>query len=390
MKMQNKGRNVINIAQVEQSIVLYAKEKNLSIEVSSWLEKNFLRWLINHFPYVQVVQSEERYNSLLRGAIPSWFQPKSVDIEFIYIDVKHVKFQELLEKCSEFLSSRSERTVHKFPRMTVPQVLEKWKEEHERFIRRQKVYKDTSSEGLVSVCHYEELYFVKFDATHKELSLEMAKESALMQHCLGEFDDDVLGEGGYGEYYLKLIRNEEIELYSLRDEQNMPHVTIALYKKEGKLRLDQIKGKQNISPVARYIPACVTFLNYLNVEYTYHTDTLGMGVVCIDGVSRRIEEIEDERIEQFLVAYDAELIERLKNPSKATQWLATLRKPSSVINREEASDAMKISALLQQSMLMLKVKLFLDTTAKEVLKAIQKYEIKGRVFRFVKLQVGRI
>ncbi|CAA6816366.1 MAG: Unknown protein [uncultured Sulfurovum sp.] len=79
--MKNKGRNVINIAQVEQSIVLYAKEKKVSIEVSSWLEKNFLRWLINHFPYVQVVQSEERYNSLLRGAIPS-FKLKSVDVEF--------------------------------------------------------------------------------------------------------------------------------------------------------------------------------------------------------------------------------------------------------------------------------------------------------------------
>lgn len=347
MKEQHRGRNVININQLRETILRYAKETKRSKEVSLWLEKNFLRWVINHFSYVQVVQSEERYKSLLRGAIPSWFQPENSDVEFIYIDVNHLKFQELLENCSEFLSSRHERVIHKFPRMTVPQVLAKWKEEHERFTRRQKVYKETSSEGLLEVFRYEAFRFVKFDATHQELSLEMARESALMQHCLGEFDNDVLGEGGYGAYYLKRMQNTEIELYSLRDEQNMPHVTIALDKQEGKLILSQIKGKQNISPVSRYIPACVAFLNFLKVVYAYHADTLSMGVVYLEGRSQRIEEIEDERTQQFLVAYDTQLIERLKKPSKATQWLATLRKPNTVTKIKEANDAMKISALLQ-------------------------------------------
>ena len=390
MKQQNRGRNVINIEQVQKSIALYAKEKKLSDEVSSWLKKNFLRWVINHFPHVLIVQTKERYSSLVKGAVPTWFQPDNKNIDFIYVDVEHLKFQEVLEQCSEFLASRSERVVHKFPRMTVPQVLEKWREEHEQFSRRQKVYKETSLEALQSVYTFEAFHFVKFDPTHKELPLEMARESALMQHCLGEFENDELGEGGYGEYYIKLIRDEEIELYSLRDEKNMPHATVALFRKDGKIWLDQIKGKQNVAPVERYVSACVAFLNFLEVNYNYHSDTLRMGVVCVDGVSKRIEEIEDERTQQFLVAYDTTFIYKLPNPSKATLWLASLREPNSTVELKETTDAMKITALLQQSMLMLKLKLSLATTAKEVLKSIVNYEIKGRVFRFVKLQVGRI
>jgi len=390
MKKKNKGRNVINIKQVQKAIALYVHEKKLSVAVSSWLQKTFLRWLINHYPHVLVVQSVERYKTLVKGKVPDWFRPKDGKIEFIYIDVKHLKFQELLEKCSEFLGSRPQKIEHKFPRMTVEHVLTKWKEEHARLLSQKKRYKETSGEGLEHVFSFENLEIVKFKAEHTELSLEMARESALMQHCLGEFDDDELGEGGYGEYYIKLIQNNEIELYSLRDEKNMPHATIALYKKEEVVWLDQIKGKQNKFPVKRYVPACVAFLNFLKVHYNYHSDTLGMGVVCVDGESKKIEEITNERTQQFLVAYDATLIYELPQPSKATLWLATLRKPSTIEHLKDANDAMKISALLQQSMLMLKVKLSLETTAKEVLKSIQKYEIKGRVFRFIKLQVGRI
>jgi len=51
---------------------------------------------------------------------------------------------------------------------------------------------ETSSRGLEQVFVYEDLHVVKFDAEYHELSLEMAKESALMHHCLGEFDDDTL------------------------------------------------------------------------------------------------------------------------------------------------------------------------------------------------------
>ena len=312
---QKKGRNVINITQIQEKITTYAEKKSLPDDVLFWLQKTFLRWLINHYPNVQEVRTIERYKTLVKGSVPTWFRPDDGATKYIYIDLHHYVFQELLEKCSEFLTSRPKNIYHKFPRMTVGHVLQKWKEEHDLLLRKEKKYKETSFDGLESVFSFEDLHIVRFNNGHHELSLEMARESALMQHCLGEFDNDEEGTGGYGEYYIKLIKEEEIELYSLRDEKNMPQATIALYQKDGALWLDQIKGKQNVAPIARYAPACIAFFNAFKVHYGYHSDTLRMGVVCVDGESKKIEEIHDERTQQFLVAYHAQYIELLPNPS---------------------------------------------------------------------------
>jgi len=391
MLTKNRGRNIINIEEIKKSISLYAQEKKLSVPIELWLQKTFLRWVINHFPYFQIVHTAERYKVLLKVNAPSWFDEHSSSIEYLYIDMEHQYFQEILTKCSEFLGTRDKKVEHKFPRMTVEQVLKKWQDEHDKMLNRSKVYKETSKEALQSVFKYDDLELVKFLHDHKELPLEMARESALMQHCLGEFDNDETGEGGYGEYYIDLIRKQEIELYSLRDEKNMPHVTVALYQKEGVYFLDQIKGKQNCSPVERYVPACVAFLNALDVHYNYHNDTLGMGVVFVQGKSQRVKEITDEDTQQFLVSYRSQFIYELPNPSKATFWIASLSQPMELENlSSQLTNPMKVVALLQKSILMLKVKLSWATTAKNILKGLQQYSIEGRKFKFLKLEVGRI
>lgn len=387
---KNRGRNVINIQDLKERLNFYSKEKKLSIDVATWIQKAFLRWLINSFPYVQVVQSNERYLSLVKGKIPSWFQENS-DIQFIYIEVEHREIRILLDKCSEFLESRDKKMVHKFPRMTVEQVLQKWEKEHHAMVVKEKFFKETSTKGLEVVFKFENLTVVKFKPDHQELSLEMARESALMQHCLGEFDNDRLGQGGYGEYYINKIRSKEIELFSLRDSKNMPHATIALYKKKGVYWLEQIKGKQNKSPIERYVPASVAFFNFLDVQYNYyHNDTLGMSVIYIDGRTKRIEELEDEKSQELLIAHDVTLIHKIKNPSKSTLWLATLRSPMEIEYLTTTTDSMKIISLLQKPLLMLKIKLSMGISSKDLLKGRYDYSIKGRIFKFIKLQVGRI
>jgi len=390
MKYKNRGRNVINIQEIKEMLDVYATKKNLSNAVDSWLQKSFLRWLINSFPYVQVVQSKECYGSLVQGKIPSWFQPDKIEIQYIYIEVEHREIGIFLDRCSEFLESRDERMVHKFPRMTVEHVLAKWEEEHQRIETKERLYQETTTQGLERVFEFENLHVVHFKSQHKELSLEMARESALMQHCLGEFDDDLLGEGGYGEYYIKKVRKKKIELFSLRDEKNMPHATIALYKKNGHYRLEQIKGKQNRSPIERYVSASVAFFNFLDVRYEHHSDTFGMGVVYIKGKSRTIENIEDESIQELLVASDSTMIHKIKNPSKSTLWLAIVRSPAEIEHLPHATDAMKVTALLQKTHLMLKLKLSFTNVTKKLLQGLENYSIKGRSFKFTKLQVGRI
>ena len=389
-KSLNKGRNVINLEQLKEDITLYTKEKKRSLAVTSWLKKNLFRWVVNHFSYVQVVQSRERYQVLIGKSVPKWFQPEREEIDFIFIDSKHLKFQELLEKCAEYLSSKEPKMAHKFHKMTVEQVLEKWEEEHQRFIRKECRYRETSGDGVESVFVFENLHIVKLKHKHKELPLEMAKESALMQHCLGEFDNNETGEGGYGEYYKKRIQKSQLELFSLRDEKNMPHATLAVYRKKGIYWLDQIKGKQNKPPIARYVSACVAFFNFLDLHYDYNSDTLGMGVVYVDGKSLELKEIKDEKIQQYLVAYRSDFILQLPNPSKATLWLATLREAPLLSQLEMSNDAMKISALLQDYLLMLKIKFSLNITPKELLKGAKKFQIEERIFKFIKIQIKRV
>jgi hypothetical protein len=387
------GRNVINIQELERILSQFSETKKLSEPITKWLQKNFLKWVINHFSPVQVVQSSERFRSLVRGTVPTWFIPNSKEVEFIYIDPEHPQFQELLEKTSEFLGSRATKETQKFYKMSVDQVLKKWEEEHQRITNRKERHIETSEEALKEVFSFGEFTFVKFINDHKELSLEMARESALMQHCLGEFDNIEQGEGGYGAYYIELIREEKITLFSLRDAQNNPHVTIALYPKKNQLWLDQIKGKQNRYPIERYIPASKAFFNHLGVHHTYHPDCLGMGLIYSQGETKHLNEVTCENEQHFLVAYNPELITHIQNPSAATLWLVHTRKPSLATKlQESSSDAMKISALIQQPILMNKLsfKEKAYVNVKSLLKGVQKYTIGGRLFRFIKLQIGRI
>ena len=387
-QQQNQGRNVINLEEIKTYLHSYAKEKELSLPISSWLQKTFVRWLINHFVEVQVVESVERYQSLVKGEIPSWFEPKKST--YIYINMKNPTLVDTLHTCVEFLSARDEKLSHKFPRMTVEHLLKKSRQEHLRMQEKKRKFIETSGEAIERVFTFENLHVVKFLAHHKELSLEMARESALMQHCLGEFENVEKGEGGYGSYYFGLIKKESITLYSLRDEKNMPHATISVSYKRGEAWLDQIKGKQNLAPIERYVPASVAFFNHLGLQQNYHQDCLAMGVVFAKGKSQQLSTISDESMQQHFIAYDPSFIEHLPKPSQSSLWLASLRDPKKVGLLKESSDAMKIASLLQHPLLMNELRFSSKLKAKKVLQQKENYSIGGRSFVFPKLEVARI
>jgi len=388
-KRQKQGRNVINIEEIRNYLEQFSQTRKLSSPISTWLQKAFVRWLINHFDEVEVVKSVARYERLLQTEPPSWFVPSS-SIEFIYIYIQNPTFTDTLNTCVEFLSSRNKKISHKFPRMTVEHVMEKSRQEHLRLQERQRRFIETSGEALERVFEFENLHVVKFLPHHKELSLEMARESALMQHCLGEFDNVQKAEGGYGSYYYGLIQNEDISLYSLRDAKNMPHATISINYKRGEAWLDQIKGKQNKAPVARYIPASVAFFNHLKLKQNYHTDCLAMGVVFVKGRSEQLSLIVDESMQQHLIAYEPSFIHQLPKPSKSSLWLASLRQPKEMGKLENSTDAMQIASLLQHPLLMNELKLSSKLNTKKVLQQKEQYRIANRTFVFPKLEVARI
>ncbi|CAA6813700.1 MAG: Unknown protein [uncultured Sulfurovum sp.] len=386
---KNKGRNVINIEEIKEYLHNFSKEKKLSEPINTWLQKTFVRWLINHFMEVEIVESVERYKTLVNAELPYWFTPHS-SIQFIYIHIKNPTFVDTLNTCVEFLGSRSEKIAHKFPRMTIEHVMEKHRQEHLRMQERQRKYIETSNEALEKVFSFENMHVVKFLPEHKELSLEMARESALMQHCLGEFDNVEKAEGGYGSYYYGLIKSKEISLYSLRDEKNKPHATISVSYKRGEAWLDQIKGKQNQAPVPRYVPASIAFFNHLNLQQNYHADCLAMNVVFAKGKSQELSKITDEATQQHLIAYDPSFINKLPNPSKSSLWLVALRDPKQMETLKKTTNAMKIASLIQHPLLLNELKFSHNIKAKKILQQKENYNISEYLFVFPKLEIARI
>ena len=122
-------------------------------------------------------------------------------------------------------------------------------------------YKDDPDEKNV-VYRYGEFKIVSVTKNH-DLQIEGAK----MGHCVGG-----------GGYYNRLSDNYRI--LSVRDEKNEPHATIEL---DGKF-VKQIKGKQNKTPIDKYIPIIVLWIIDKHLDVTDCNDFLNFPEeLTIDG-----------------------------------------------------------------------------------------------------------
>ena len=91
-------------------------------------------------------------------------------------------------------------------------------------------------------------------------------ESAKMGHCVGK--------GGYD----KGVTEGRIQIYSLRDKQDNPHVTFEVRGKD----IRQCKGKENCHPVRKYAPYCRFFVNHSGLNLC--KDMRQLGLISQDGI----------------------------------------------------------------------------------------------------------
>ena len=71
---------------------------------------------------------------------------------------------------------------------------------------------------------------------------ELKYEGQYMGHCIGT-----------NPFYASRLKKNQIQVLSLRDENNLPHVTIEMIlQQDGLLRTGQISGKGNKSPIDKY------------------------------------------------------------------------------------------------------------------------------------------
>ena len=90
-------------------------------------------------------------------------------------------------------------------------------------------------------------------------------ESEYMGHCVGR--------GGYDAG----VKTGLIKIYSIRDERGEPHATLEVRGNE----VHQVKGKQNKTPIRKYIPAIKQFLETQKLDVVH--DLRNLGLIKQDG-----------------------------------------------------------------------------------------------------------
>ncbi|ATQ06976.1 cytoplasmic protein [Salmonella enterica subsp. enterica] len=227
----------------------------------------------------------------------------------------------------EFLSRQEgTRLETKLQRINCFTVLAMREAEHQKMQRlREQGWYPSNSEALKPVMAVNNGVLVELDATNPGLRSEMAYESWHMQHCVGDFDNKGALSGGYGDYYARQIEQQKLRLFSLRDGNNIPHVTISLVVGNNGLSIDQIKGKQNRHPIKKYANDVLSLLRHLQPLPERHADCEGMGIVYESTPEysgwKFITHIHDLNFLLNVLHDNFHLMEHFPTPPVALQWL---------------------------------------------------------------------
>ncbi len=259
----------------------------------------------------------------------------------------------------EFLSTRRGTALEgKLQRINCPQALARWTLEHLAFARKSESGWAEHRPGAVRPLLRGQLgVFVEFDAQSPDLRAEMAYESQMMRHCLGQFSARGALRGGYGEHYAEACEQGRLRLFSYRTGTAQPRITVSAQVLDGgRLRIDQIKGKQNRPPIARYLADVLALLNHLDADGEAPADALAMGIVRRPahllasghtGAWCAASELHTEAEQLWLLQAHPALLEQLDIRSPLMQWLVAARRDTVPV---PAFERMPRSAALQQSL----------------------------------------
>ena len=329
-------RDVVNAPSLRQAIVRRSNSRRDPADLRRWFENHFFRWTVGQFEHVVPVVSLEAWAVCAgKEPVPDWFRAKLAAgcRDMVYIDPEHRLLREQELRMLEFLQARRHRLPpERLQRITAEAAARGWETDHVRMQRKQRRgWRPSDPLALEEVVATPHGRFVELRGSRTVLRAELSYESFHMQHCLGQFADRELLEGGYGDHYAKACEEGRLRLFSLRDANNQPHVTVSLVEDFGEWAVDQIKGKQNEVPLPRYLPDLQQFLNALRPRPNDSADLLGVGLVAQplpatpEGPSgfayRRFAEVHPVEVRHDLLAVSPSLAAHLPAPDQSTQWL---------------------------------------------------------------------
>lgn len=299
-----RPRDVVNAPDIKQRIRERSAARGDSQEIAAWLANHFYRHVIGNLdadpPAVQPISTQAELLRLHRRTEPAaWAlerlrahaarQPPLQDspaagasAPLWWVEPDSAPLLALESRLLEFLSTRRGTALEgKLQRINCPQALARWTLEHLAFARKSESGWAEHRPGAVRPLLRGQLgVFVEFDAQSPDLRAEMAYESQMMRHCLGQFSARGALRGGYGEHYAEACEQGRLRLFSYRTGTAQPRITVSAQVLDGgRLRIDQIKGKQNRPPIARYLADVLALLNHLDADGEAPADALAMGIV---------------------------------------------------------------------------------------------------------------
>lgn len=342
-------RNVVNAPDIKARIQRRSEARSDTPEVAAWLINHFYRYVVGNFvapsPAVQGLRSMAELQQVVRGAPPEWAagllarhavshkDAATGDAPLWWIDPGHEALQTLENKMVEFLNTRRGTPLEgKLMRINCPQALERWEQEHQAFeAKTLSGWREHNPGAVQALWTGSNGSFVELVPSNPALRPEMAYESQMMRHCLGQFANRRHLNGGYGEHYAEACETGKMRIFSYRTGQQQPRITInAWVQADGSLKVDQIKGKQNRPPIDRYRADVIGFLNTLPTADETPNDALGMRMVRIQSGWQAVEALTQEADHLQLLQRQPQLLAHVEQLTPLVQWLAAARDTSSL------------------------------------------------------------
>ncbi|MGU7775421.1 hypothetical protein ACV229_35280 [Burkholderia sp. MR1-5-21] len=351
-------RNALNADALKAAIAARSDARGDDDAVRAWLLNHFYRHVVANFePARRIASLDDARRALGQATPPAWvvkrFGPAAKaggaaagdDLApVVWVDPAGPPLLALEAKLVEFLESRKGTGLDgKLDRINCPQALAQWEREHaEMEARIARGWRESQPDALREWLDTANGRFVEFLPDSALLRDEMAFESYVMRHCLGQFADRRALTGGYGERYAQAIEARKLRLLSFRDPNGQPHITVSVaVRADGGLDVDQVKGKQNRPPIERYIDDVLACLNVLCTSDHTPPDCVAIGVVHTPSGWQRIEDVTDAASQARLVGRYPQLFGRLAAPTPTVEWLVAARQPELLSARSPRSASVR-------------------------------------------------
>lgn len=235
--MVETAANIVNIPEIDKKIQEFIKEKHITSEkISKWLTSVFKKWLINEGKTKKAKLGPDQ---------PQWvLDAKKRGDELVELVFEQDLWENKLSGVSDYLQADPD-SIPDLQRVAVKDMLAKTDAWHARLAKniekeeKKEENKIIKEDGISKYRKYKD----GFSWVSVKGAEALNREGRIMGHCVGD--------------YYSRVKEGHLKIYSLRDPENMPHITVEVTK-DGEVR--QVKGKANKEVVKRYEKYAEDFL----------------------------------------------------------------------------------------------------------------------------------